>query len=94
MTTINKEFFEKTLNRLQLTNKIDDDFLMLMYEYYKEYFPESKQYVNEFGEFKNLLYLWTSIPVMIENQIDTIRTQTYHKGIQNTINHFKQKFNN
>ena len=92
--TISKEFIESTLKDFETSKQVDDNFLQLMYDYYNSYFPLTKNYINGFGEFKNMLYLWVNTPIIKSTDMQDIfrpMKQTMNKGVNNTVNHFKQK---
>lgn len=94
---MDKAFIENTLNQFNIDKQLNDNFLQLMYEYYKVSLPESKYYVKGFGDFKKMLYLWLNTPVTTGNRpedlIRNMRPQTMNKGVKNTIIYFKNQLN-
>ena len=87
---VTKEFAEDAIQRFSKSKILDNNMMILMYEYYQEYFTEDKQYIDNYSDFVRLLKLWLSMPIQTERGI---YKQTINKGLKNTIKHFKQKFN-
>ena len=87
---VTKEYAEEVLNNFSKQKHIDNGMLTLMYEYYKDYFTEDKQYIDNYADFVHLIKSWMSMLIQTERGI---YTQTINKGLKNTIKHFKQKFN-